>query len=140
MTINNRLSMQYLDIKDDILKNICNNFNGINELITEIDNLDAKIVFNEIIKYNNIFGKADFIFIKKENTIMLSILNGTSPDINLFIYNMTLAIIYNLDKEEDYKIKNIQLYLPLSGLIYKVNITSISDDETRTFLNQLTTR
>ena len=138
MTVNNRLSIQYLNIQNTILNKICTQFiSHTNKLIDEIDLLNCEIKFNEIITYNNFVGKSDFILIKENNTKLLNILLGTSPDINMFILQLVIAIIYNLDKEDKWKIKLINLYLPFSGQIYRINIASISKDNSILFLNKI---
>lgn len=137
MTVNNRLSIQYLDIKNNILKKICNNFKCVDKLIEEISLLAADIKTNEIITFNEFSGKADFICAKKDKSELLHIVIGDKLDINIFIYQLTLAIIYNLDKSEELKIKLLKLYIPFSGQIYRINIDNISLKTSMSFLNKI---
>jgi superfamily I DNA/RNA helicase len=139
MTINNRLSIQYLDIKDKILNKICKNFNKIYNLTDEIDLIDGDVKHNEVYVYNSDYViKSDFIIVKENKSMVLGISSGNNPDINNLLYQLSIALAHNLNCENKFMINKVNLYVPLSGQIYQIDIEDIDKITGDNFLRTLT--
>jgi ABC-type dipeptide/oligopeptide/nickel transport system ATPase component len=137
MTINNRLSMQYLEPENEILKLICNKFDGVDGLLDEIQLLNCTVLYNQIYEYNDFVLKSDFILLIENNAMVLGVISNDSPNVNHLIHHLSVAFLHNINCLEKDTIKKVNLYVPLSGLIYQININRIDRLMGTNFLNKL---
>jgi hypothetical protein len=140
MTINNRLSMQYLEPDNDILNLVCQKLDGddgFDKLLDEIQLLDCSILYNQIYEYGEFILKSDFILLIENNSMVLGIITNDSPNINNLIYHLTIAFLHNLKCEKIFMVSRVNLYVPLLGLIYQINIKGITEEIMTNFLDKL---
>jgi len=139
MTINNRLSMQYLNFDDKILNLISDKYGDMDNLLDEIQLLECKVLYGEIYEYEEYVIKSDFIFLIENNSMVMGIVSNDSPNVNNIIQQLTIAFLHNNNytSSDKYMIKKINLYIPLTGLIYQINISKIDRIFETTFLNKL---
>ncbi len=122
----NRLSIQYLDIDKDILINILKPIVVTNKFINSIISLNFNNLYiNSPLSFKNTyFLKYDLLIntYKKNNKyILFCIIYDESPSINDLIYSILKIILF---WEININITKINLYVPLSGLIYQINISA----------------
>ena len=137
MTVNNRLSLQYLNHDVELLNLISDKFNDIDKLMDEIESLDCSVQYNQIYEYGDFTIKSDFILLIENNSMVLGIISDNSPNVNNLIHHISIAFLHNINCDEKHIIKKINLYVPLSGLIYQINIESINRLIGTTFLDKL---
>ena len=137
MTVNNRLSLQYLNHDVELLNLISDKFNDIDKLMDEIESLDCSVQYNQIYEYGDFTIKSDFILLIENNSMVLGIISDNSPNVNNLIHHLSIAFLHNINCDEKHIIKKINLYVPLSGSIYQINIESINRLIGTTFLDKL---
>ena len=122
----NRLSIQYLDIDKDILANILKPIIVTNKFINSIISLNFNNLYinNPLAFKNTYFLKYDLLINtnkKNNNYILFCIIYNESPSINDLIYSILKIILF---QKININITKINLYVPLSGLIYQINISA----------------